>query len=247
MLSAIQQNEEYLTALSSVSPNLRKFLVRLNEGDKLIKWARLDKDGCKQSDGSYFRVMASQRTAKEQLKLFKQGRDGVKYDNLVYLTPQGELCAFPNSRKYEIINRGKVVSKKDVATNAWVGESYHNWGLALDLCVRKFGDSEVIKLSDGLMSLDNYYKLIGLEALAKDCGLEWGGNWTDFLDVVHFQDSSIKIPDKKYWFDKNMNFTFITALSERGISVKSSVKAGFGFGLAIVAYFVYKFLGGKRK
>ena len=246
-MGKIQQNNEYFTALTAVSPNLLKFITRLNEGDKMVRWDRLDKDGCKQSDGTYFRIMGSQRTAKEQVKLFKQGREGVKYDTLVYLLPQAGLCEFANSTKYDIKDRGKVVRKQDISTNAWAGESRHNWGLALDLCIRKFGDNEIIQLSDGPMSLQNYLNLVGIVSLAKDCGLEWGGDWTNFNDIVHFEDTTIDIPDSKYWFNKNMNFTFIRALQQKGIDVSEKKKYGGKFlGVGVLAFLLYKCFGGKR-
>ena len=47
------------------------------------------------------------------------------------------------------------------------------------------------------MSIQDYYALTGLSQLAAACSLEWGGTWTDFPDIPHFQDAAYKIPPKE--------------------------------------------------
>ncbi|MDD2727992.1 M15 family metallopeptidase [Malikia sp.] len=63
-----------------------------------------------------------------------------------------------------------------IVTNARGGHSNHNFGIAFDIGVfegsRYLGDSPK-------------YQAVGL--LGGELGLEWGGNWTDFVDRPHFQ------------------------------------------------------------
>ena len=73
-MSIIQNNDNYLTAFLNCSPNIKKFLNALNNRDSRIKWARLERDGCKMSDGSFFRVIGSLRSAKDQIEQYKKGR-----------------------------------------------------------------------------------------------------------------------------------------------------------------------------
>jgi RHS repeat-associated protein len=56
-----------------------------------------------------------------------------------------------------------------IVTTVRGGESFHNFGLAYDLTLGKQSD-------------------YGLAAsLGKGLGFEWGGDWTDFVDIGHFQ------------------------------------------------------------
>lgn len=243
-MSVIKYDKEYLNALTSCTPNIKKFLERLNAGDSLIRWDRLNKDGCVQSDGSYFRVVSSVRTASEQVKVFKQGRKGVKSKTEVKLFPDKECSRTPATR-YALESRGSIETPSDIATNAWAGDSFHNWGMAVDIVLRKFGEGvsghdgeKFLNLSDGLMSMRNYYNLVGITALADSCGLEWGGNWTDFQDVAHFQDTAYQIPPKEYHWDKNMNADWLVRyyagggeVGSQGTATKGGVLSCLGDGL----------------
>jgi len=64
----------------------------------------------------------------------------------------------------------------DIVTNAQGGQSYHNYGLAFDVA----GVNE-----NGLLDYNIDWEGIG--QIANDIGLEWGGNWTNFIDRPHFQ------------------------------------------------------------
>ena len=122
------------------------------------------------------------------------------------------------------------------------------------MVLRKFGDAKIIKVSDGAISLANYYSLIGLTQLAKDCGLEWGGLWGDFPDMAHWQDTNYTIPSKEYHYDKNMTFEFLQRLNS-GLSVGSESSGGLFSGaknvakmgaFGVVAYLIASFMGNKR-
>lgn len=63
-----------------------------------------------------------------------------------------------------------------IVTNAQPGESYHNYGLAVD----------VVSFREGKFNWDaDDSRARG--TFADDVGLEWGGNWRDFVDLPHFQ------------------------------------------------------------
>lgn len=59
-----------------------------------------------------------------------------------------------------------------IVTNANAGDSYHNYGLALDVVDRKLG-------------YNTNWSEIG--KIGKKAGFEWGGDWKSFSDKPHFQ------------------------------------------------------------
>jgi len=66
-----------------------------------------------------------------------------------------------------------------IVTNAQGGQSYHNYGLAVDLCELS---------ADGTEVLWNF-NMGTLDPIAKKYGLEWGGDWQSIKDRPHFQIS----------------------------------------------------------
>ena len=142
----------------------------------------------------------------------------MEYKKSILSAPNSYCSQIPAIR-YELISRGTIENEDDVATNAWAGQSYHNWGLAIDLILTKFGDPLYLDLQDKTMSIQDYYALTGLSQLSAACSLEWGGTWTGFPDIPHFQDTVYKIPPKAYHYDKNMNFPFIKRFYNGPLSV----------------------------
>ena len=201
----------YASALADCSENINQFLALLNRKTPDLDWDRLEYDGCVQPDGSFFRVLSTVRTAQEQIECFKMGRKGVEYNQNI-LSTANSYCSQVPAVQYELISAGTIENEDDVATNAWAGQSYHNWGLAIDVILTKFGDPLYLDLQDGRISMQDYYALTGLSRLAAACSLEWGGTWTGFLDFPHFQDTVYKIPPKPYHYDNNMNFHFVKRL-----------------------------------
>ena len=248
----IKNDEERINAYANCTDNLRTFLEALDNKDDRIKWNRLDRDGCLQDDGTYFRVLSCQRTAKQQIDEYKKGRKGVKFEDMQ------NLGVFANDLKgtghlYKLVNKGEIVDKSALSTMAWVGQSYHNYGAAVDICIRHFGDKPTFELSDGKMTIANYYSMIGLLKLAEDCNLEWGGFWTDFPDILHFQDKAYPtLPEyEKYAWTSNLNSTWLarfysgdTYLDKDGIAKR--VATGGLAGLGLLAGIGYLFFGGKK-
>lgn len=72
-----------------------------------------------------------------------------------------------------------------IVTNARGGESYHNYGLAVDFAIED-GDDLVWDVEyDGNDSGTSDWEEVG--EIAKDLGFEWGGDWDDFVDYPHLQ------------------------------------------------------------
>lgn len=72
--------------------------------------------------------------------------------------------------------RGRTLPGK-IVTNARGGESFHNYGVAFDICPVING-----KAIFNDISLFNRVGKIGI-----NLGLEWGGEWKKFIDKPHFQ------------------------------------------------------------
>ena len=210
-MTIIRDDEMYASAVAECSENIKQFLALLNRKTSDIDWARLEYDGCVQPDGSLFCVLSTIRSAAEQIECFKMGRKGVEYKENILSVPN-PFCSQIPAIQYELISCGTIEDEDELATYAWAGQSYHNWGLAVDLILTKFGDPLYLDLKDKTMSIQDYYALTGLSQLAEACSLEWGGTWTSFVDIPHFQDTVYKIPPKAYHYDKNMNFPFVKRL-----------------------------------
>lgn len=62
-----------------------------------------------------------------------------------------------------------------IVTKARGGYSWHNFGLAADYAF----------ISGGQLTWNGPWKLFG--RIARECGLEWGGDWRKFPDRPHVQ------------------------------------------------------------
>mgnify|MGYP006350413905 CR=1 FL=1 len=96
-----------------------------------------------------------------------------------------KLIAFAKADGYELrVTQGlrtfkeqdDLFKKRPKVTNARGGQSYHNYGLAVDFAF----------VVNGKISWDDkLYTRIGKWAL--NAGLEWGGGWRKFKDMPHVQ------------------------------------------------------------
>jgi peptidoglycan hydrolase-like protein with peptidoglycan-binding domain len=82
--------------------------------------------------------------------------------------------SFEEQAKLFAIGRTKPPPPKAKVTNAKPGDSYHNYGLAVDM----------VSLVGGA---HNWNEADARGKLAPQVQLEWGGTWTDFPDLPHFQ------------------------------------------------------------
>lgn len=64
-----------------------------------------------------------------------------------------------------------------IVTNARGGDSFHNYGVACD----------IVFVVNGRPSWDSKHPWKTLGKIGKTNGLEWGGDWTSFVDLPHFQ------------------------------------------------------------
>lgn len=220
--------------IKNLSPNIQKFLKGIDNGTAPLNYSLVDK----LSDGSAFRIVQGLRSMAEQYEDFKKGRRNVS-------------MAFSGSA-YALATGATIENANKVVTYAFAGQSYHNYGLAVDLVVRTVGYS----VPKGYKSLKDFYKAIGLDKWAKSCNLSWGGDWNDFSDVVHFEDRSFKIPSdftdsfqsatgqtyryNPLWTEKNANFDFIKSYNAGTVKKNNLKILAFGGLGAIVFYFLNK-------
>ncbi|WP_342388583.1 M15 family metallopeptidase [Salinicoccus bachuensis] len=97
-----------------------------------------------------------------------------------------------------LFNKGRTFPGQ-IVTNAKGGESYHNYGLAIDYALEV--DGKVI-WDVGYDGNDNGASdWFEVADIAKDLGFEWGGDWDGFKDYPHLEmnfDYSIRELQKEY-------------------------------------------------
>ncbi|MCT2536147.1 M15 family metallopeptidase [Aquibacillus koreensis] len=73
-----------------------------------------------------------------------------------------------------------------VVTNVQGGESYHNYGLAIDFAIELEDGSVIWDLSyDGNQNGESDW--MEVVDIAKELGFTWGGDWENFRDYPHLQ------------------------------------------------------------
>ncbi len=103
--------------------------------------------------GIKLRVVSAFRSWSEQTKLYNRPFDGKDNDG-----------------------DGLIDEANEKVTNAKAGQSYHNFGLAVDVVEIKNGKA--------IWKNPNWDKVA---KLGKSIGLKWGGDWKSFKDKPHFQ------------------------------------------------------------
>lgn len=78
----------------------------------------------------------------------------------------------------ELYSHGRT-KPGQIVTNAKGGTSFHNYGVAFDICPYIGGKF--------LWSNVDMFKKVG--EIGKKIGLEWGGDWVGFVDMPHFQQT----------------------------------------------------------
>lgn len=99
------------------------------------------------------------------------------------------LRSFEEQEKLYAI--GRITAGKKV-TNAKAGQSIHNYGLAVDICLiidGKTASWDTAKDWDNDQVAD-WYECVKI--FAKH-GWNWGGNWKTFKDLPHFEKKSIPV------------------------------------------------------
>jgi len=91
----------------------------------------------------------------------------------------------------ELYAQGRTKPGK-IVTNAQPGDSFHSYGLAVDLVLDGQPDKPGIQWSwDTRVDLnaDGRDDWMQMGKIAESCGLEWGGRWKRFPDLPHIQNS----------------------------------------------------------
>ncbi|WP_017549554.1 M15 family metallopeptidase [Salinicoccus carnicancri] len=103
------------------------------------------------------------------------------------------------SQQDELYEQGRV-SEGEIVTRSRGGESYHNYGLAVDFALRD-DEGEIIwdTAYDG--NGNGQADWVEVADIAKSLGFEWGGDWEDFPDYPHLQmDFGLSIDElQKGW------------------------------------------------
>lgn len=110
---------------------------------------------------------------------------------ITIIITDGFRSAEDQDRLYE---KGRSL-QGSIVTNARGGESYHNFGLAVDFAI-KLPSGEVIwdRQFDGNgNSVADWTEVV---TIAKQLGFDWGGDWVNFKDYPHLQmDFGLAIED----------------------------------------------------
>lgn len=85
----------------------------------------------------------------------------------------------------ELYAQGRTKPGK-IVTNAKGGDSYHNYGLAIDFCLI-INDKQYVWDIDGDFDGDKKADWMEVVEEAKKLGFEWGGDFKRFKDYPHFQ------------------------------------------------------------
>lgn len=97
-----------------------------------------------------------------------------------------------------LFSKGRTLPGQ-IVTNAKGGESYHNYGLAIDYALEV--DGEVIWDVEYDGNDNGESDWFEVADIAKDLGFEWGGDWDGFKDHPHLEmnfDYSIRELQKEY-------------------------------------------------
>lgn len=84
------------------------------------------------------------------------------------------------AKQNELYEQGRSKPGK-IVTNVRGGYSYHNYGLAFDVCVCDIANGKLVPN----WNVDQRWKRVG--EIGQSIGLEWGGDWTSIKDYPHFQ------------------------------------------------------------
>ncbi|GFR56209.1 peptidase M15 [Bacillus sp. CN2] len=85
----------------------------------------------------------------------------------------------------ELYRQGRS-KKGNIVTYAKGGESYHNYGLAIDFALQKKDGSLIWDMTyDG--NRNGTPDWLEVVSIAKTLGFDWGGDWRGFKDYPHLQ------------------------------------------------------------
>ncbi|GKU82771.1 M15 family metallopeptidase [Niallia sp. NCCP-28] len=85
----------------------------------------------------------------------------------------------------DLYNKGRT-EEGNIVTHAKGGESYHNYGLAIDFALLNNSGATIWDMEyDG--NGNGKSDWMEVVSIAKSLGFEWGGDWANFKDYPHLQ------------------------------------------------------------
>lgn len=85
----------------------------------------------------------------------------------------------------QLYEQGRTVAG-NIVTNARGGESFHNFGLAIDFAIKTPSENVIWDMQyDGNQNGKSDWDEV--VEMAKGLGFEWGGDWAQFKDYPHLQ------------------------------------------------------------
>lgn len=116
---------------------------------------------------------------------------GIYDEIMTSLRAKGIICRFTSCYRTEaeqnaLFAQGRTDKSKPIVTMARGGESYHNYGLAIDICIIKNGVEASWDFSkdwDG----DGVADLMEVVHIFQMNGWEWAGTWKSFKEKPHVQ------------------------------------------------------------
>lgn len=88
-------------------------------------------------------------------------------------------------------DKGEVVNWREVVTHAPSGWSFHEYGLAYDVCLMRRGASGVYEIVWDViadLNIDGITDYLQIGEAGESCGLVWGGRWPRRkVDMPHFE------------------------------------------------------------
>jgi peptidoglycan L-alanyl-D-glutamate endopeptidase CwlK len=137
------------------------------------------------------KALKLQKLAKERLGLSIIFLDTLRSEaeQQAYYAQGRESTASVNAKRkaaglYLITDKeNKIITKAKSASFSW-----HGFGLAFDIAITDANGKKIIwdKTSDWNGDGKDDWAQVG--ALADECGLEWGGNFSSIYDAPHYQD-----------------------------------------------------------
>lgn len=111
------------------------------------------------------------------------------YDEICKKLTGPAYCRFTHTlrtfqEQTDLYNKGRI-KPGQVVTNAKAGESYHNYGLAIDITIIFNGKAVWSRGED--FDGDKIPDWMEVVSVFKKYGWEWGGDFKTFKDYPHFQ------------------------------------------------------------
>ncbi|WP_258171023.1 M15 family metallopeptidase [Paenibacillus sp. R14(2021)] len=93
---------------------------------------------------------------------------------------------FRSNLEQDVLYEQGRSNEKQVVTNVRGGESFHNYGLAIDFALRTSKGNVIwdLKYDGNRNGKSDWMEVV---AIAKSMGFAWGGDWKSFKDYPHLQ------------------------------------------------------------